>query len=1386
MPGYEEGNQVRAKLASPARLVGPPQEKAREERWRRRGDLIGNRMSRLFAVLLSLGLQACGAALAQETDNHLLVAVPAPGPVRVDGDLGEWDLSGTIEACYDLSALRETHSVRVAAMHDGENLYLSFRFRDPTPMENWTSPALDPQGGWRGDAVQLRMETDQIVHLTSWYDTAGKRPWASLHYGMWEGDPAARDVNDALVKGVRVAFQKDRDGQGYTQEMAIPWRLLTKAGQPPERSLRCGMEFFWGGPKGMNWPQHRYADLVDARNPHRSFFWESKESWGRIELVRQGKLVPVSPEPRKAGSESEAAHFRTQGSVPIRYELPAEGFATLVIEDPSGKRVRNLIADYPRKGGWNEDYWDGRDDLGNPAPPGDYLVRGLGHGPLHLEYQFAYGNPGIPPWLTADGRGGWLSNHENPMAVAADGERIYVAAPMAEGACALMALDGEGRKQWGVGGVAGGPLARMGPYLYMVTGGALSAFGVPAGEVRLVRYDARTGAAAPFQDGSAFRTIARFDPKKAPPPREPEGKAVEEGSLDAAWCQRQTMGLAASGDRLYASLYFENRLVVTDGEGKAVREIALDRPAGLAADPEGRIYAISGSHLVRLGSEGRPVDLGVGGLAAPMGLAAGKDGLLYLSEWGREMNVKVVDPQGRLVRTIGRKGGRPLSGRYEPDGMFLPWGLALDGSGRLWVAEWDRSPRRVSVWSREGQFLREFCGATYYAAMGCAIDPFHPERGLVTGNTIDLDWRRGLWRVAATAWRPRHADALFGPGAEMINRFVRRGKEVYLINGPDDFVSISRLEGDGSVRPLAALGQLTYFLRGNEELPREVQNRLWEDPEDLRWAMEHFPSVFRGEGWERSSRLGGWWALRAEATGRGRPVRGSFVWVDRNGDGRAQPGEMEFFSEEERGGPVFRSGWLPAVAPDFSVYWSGERDGVMTIWRMPCSGWNEVGAPVYRLADAQRVLADRRPSVPDEASGWCDAKGNLLVNHAPLEMISPEGKLLWQYPNPWPGVHGSASAPQSAPGRLVGPLYVIGSADAGPELGEIFCLAGNMGERYLLTTDGLYVAALFRDGRGAPDSMPSSAARGMRLDGASAGGEPFGGQFFQNPLDGAYYVSGPVSEARECSVVAKLQGLATVRRLPSQRIRLGQAALPPESAAEAATGDASLEIVPLAKPAGGVAGPALFDWSSPARIARWAFDPDHSAEASWTFDDRYLYLGFRAVKDSSPMLNQGKDPSRLFKTGDCAILELRTGGASREGEIRQGDLRLLLSVYEGKPMAVLYRYREPGAGEPFEFASPIGVTRIDRVETIQDAQVRIEPEPGGYSLFAAVPLAEIGFHPLPGAVYRGDFGIIYSDRSGTIDELRMYWANRQTGLISDLASEAAVEPARWGEFRIAR
>ena len=90
----------------------------------------GMQFSLLVAVTLA-GLIRCADLSAQQTNNYELRAVPAPAAgVSLDGELDEWDLSGEILTCYDISGLLDTHSARTALMYDGEYLYLSFRFRD--------------------------------------------------------------------------------------------------------------------------------------------------------------------------------------------------------------------------------------------------------------------------------------------------------------------------------------------------------------------------------------------------------------------------------------------------------------------------------------------------------------------------------------------------------------------------------------------------------------------------------------------------------------------------------------------------------------------------------------------------------------------------------------------------------------------------------------------------------------------------------------------------------------------------------------------------------------------------------------------------------------------------------------------------------------------------------------------------------------------------------------------------------------------------------------------------------------------------------------------------------------------------------------------------------
>jgi len=54
---------------------------------------------------------------------------------------------------------------------------------------------------------------------------------------------------------------------------------------------------------------------------------------------------------------------------------------------------------------------------------------------------------------------------------------------------------------------------------------------------------------------------------------------------------------------------------------------------------------------------------------------------------GTDNQVHVFDSAGKPLRTIGRQGGRALSGPWTPDGMAFISGVAVDAAGKLWVAE---------------------------------------------------------------------------------------------------------------------------------------------------------------------------------------------------------------------------------------------------------------------------------------------------------------------------------------------------------------------------------------------------------------------------------------------------------------------------------------------------------------------------------------------------------------------------------------------------------------------------------------------------------------------------------------------------------------------------
>ena len=134
----------------------------------------------------------------------------------------------------------------------------------------------------------------------------------------------------------------------------------------------------------------------------------------------------------------------------LKVAIPADGEVSLGLYNRQGGLLRTLLRQEFRPTGNTMVPWDGLDQWGNPLPAGDYQLKGIHHPPLSAEHQLTFGKPGNPPWPTADGKGDWLSDESSPQAAVTDGEWVYLAAPGSEKGFAIIAVDGNGQRQWGV------------------------------------------------------------------------------------------------------------------------------------------------------------------------------------------------------------------------------------------------------------------------------------------------------------------------------------------------------------------------------------------------------------------------------------------------------------------------------------------------------------------------------------------------------------------------------------------------------------------------------------------------------------------------------------------------------------------------------------------------------------------------------------------------------------------------------------------------------------------------------------------------------------------------------------------------------------------------
>jgi len=261
------------------------------------------------AVLLAVGLLV-GSAAATETEHLGMRVLPTPGEVTVDGKADDWDLTGGIFACGHIERQRDQFSCWFHTMYDARNLHMLVRWIDRTPMNNPHSVVSDT--GFRGDCLQVRfiMPGGRTLHVTAWACGKDKKHRVDISYGKLFNEG---HIRDAQQRGARQAFLKNADGKGYSQEISLPWKLVTKGGAPLKPGAKFSMTLepnFTVGGSGRLSIKDIFKPGVEI-NRYSTF--NNPQCWGTAVMEPKGNVKPWPV--RLSGGRQYAV--KMQGDLPV-------------------------------------------------------------------------------------------------------------------------------------------------------------------------------------------------------------------------------------------------------------------------------------------------------------------------------------------------------------------------------------------------------------------------------------------------------------------------------------------------------------------------------------------------------------------------------------------------------------------------------------------------------------------------------------------------------------------------------------------------------------------------------------------------------------------------------------------------------------------------------------------------------------------------------------------------------------------------------------------------------------------------------------------------------------------------------------------------------------
>ena len=1344
-----------------------------------------------IAVLLMTSVinapQQVNAAVNMEgvqSYNTGIRAVPVPGEMKIDGDLGDWDRSGRIKMFQNIDTI-EYFCNEMGVMYDNEYIYIYNQITDATPLDNITDPYTEGVYSWNGDSVQLRIHSDHNMWINYAYHSTKDvcSVWVDYWNGIDSGDltsfnyvtepggtklstkskekQAVHD-NPGEIKAVKMG-----NGKGYIMELKLSWKIVFSNPSlvKPNYTFNMGVDTNYGmvGKVGR---VSTYQDNIIPGKRVNSFFWTAREAWGKITLSPTGNLTPIEYIP---DAKLDA------GSIPLEFDVPKTAkYISVNIEDGQG----NIVCNFKRAAKITDDMvqsekgdtkhlsinWDGRDNGGLVLPAGKYTIKALVHDGIDAVYDTYFYGPGQCPWGTGM-KESWLSDHSNPRNVIAVNGDIFIAAAHCEGGSALIKVSEDGEKQWG--NIRGAyKMTADDKYIYSVPASTFFEGDGSSGNYILIRVNQDDGGYKAFVDEKGEeRDLAYYlsdilgihnNSKQMP---EVVGMTVTDDSLLIATSER---GSTAQGK----GFKYISSINVVDKETLIMKKrIKTDGIGDLATDKNGNVYGISGKGIakVNIGS-GTLKKLALKNLPQdfePIGLAVDNGGNIVTFDKGSDMQIKVFNPNtGELVRTAGKKGGRSLTGKWDKDGLiYKVTSVAVDSRNRIWAVENTDTPRRVSVWNEDGTCEKEYIGGTYYASSGSALHAQDPDVAYFGPVEMKLDRENQTYEVTAVIGHTQDEENYQEEKNGIKNQFFRP-----IIQTGNYGVASRHFRSDASGK------MREYIFQGPTYCNVDPSILFMQRDDGL------FHPVF-GIG------LAGQFGLSKYSVGKALSNENiinenSFVmWNDTNKDGMVQREEVTALND----GVI--NLWLPSGG------WTHDITDKLELIR----GWNlwkpayfeEDGTPVYTTYS---VMPCKSKTGVLFGGNKCFYYDNEKIFVQDIE----SGKYLWTYKNMYSEVAGSHSAPMPEDGSVMGALMVLGHVNT--QAGEIFDIRTNMGNDCLLTEDGFYLQTLFSDNRLARGTMPATIddAIGFKMNDLTNGGEAFNGVLVKQDDGGIRVIT---NVGRQTAVIAKLEGFDTIVKTEPYVVNLTPELADKAKAhyykiktlekqnSEAAAVSKEI-VVSKVEPGTITIDGEVGDWESIGNeVELKDGTTDEFATVKLAYDSEKLYIEY-TMSDDTPMANSAAEFQTLFKYGDMVDLCLSPSG-NTASTTRSGDERIMMSMYKNKPVAVLARQIESSSDKnEYTYSSPVMNVHFDNVKILTEADIVIQRMPTGAVIEAAIPLTSLGLEGITsGKAIVGDLGIIPSDEDGMRNKARIYFYNKKTAMISDLPSESKLTPNEWGKIK---